>query len=69
MNGIFGQFKDDQEALLVLQGWSEGMKRNEIMQEHGLNEKQYRATVKRIRMKLLSPRNGGRGGEGHDGRD
>ena len=69
MNGVLGQFKDDQEALLVLQGWSEGMKRNEIMQEHGLNEKQYRATVKRIRMKLLSPTNGGGGGEKHDGQD
>jgi len=67
-NGILGRFKDDPEAMLVLQGWSEGMKRNEITKE-GLSENQYRATVKRIRMKLLSPTNGGGGGEKHDGQD
>jgi CheY-like chemotaxis protein len=60
-NRILGMFKDDPEAVLVLQSWSEGMKRNQIMQEHGLSEKQYRAAVKRIRMKLLSPTNGGGG--------
>ena len=67
-NGILGQFKDDPEAMLVLQGWSEGMKRNEITQE-GVSENQYRATVRRIRMKLLSPTNGGGGGEKHDGQE
>jgi CheY-like chemotaxis protein len=61
VNRIFGMFKDDPEAIFLLQGWSEGLKRNTIMQEHGLNEKQYRATVKRIRMKLPSPTNGGGG--------
>jgi CheY-like chemotaxis protein len=59
-NLILEEFKDDPEAILVLQGWSEGMKRNEITQE-GLSENQYRATVRRIRMKLLSPTNGGGG--------
>jgi hypothetical protein len=54
MNRIFGRFQDDPEALLVLQGWSEGIKKKEIMQEHGLSENQYRAAVKRIRMKLLT---------------
>ncbi len=68
INRILRIFKDDPEAMWVLQGWSEGMKRNEIMQE-GLSENQYRATVKRIRMKLLSPTNGGGGGEKHDGQD
>jgi CheY-like chemotaxis protein len=67
-NRILGQFKDDPEGMLVLQGWSEGMKRNEITQE-GLSENQYRAAVKRIRMKLLSRRNGSGGGEKHDGQD
>jgi hypothetical protein len=67
-NGILGKFKDDPEAILVLGGWSEGMKSNEIIEE-GLSENQYRATVKRIRMKLLSPTNGGGGGEKHDGQN
>jgi CheY-like chemotaxis protein len=69
LNRIFGRFKDDPEATLVLQGWSEGLKRNGIMQEHGLSEKQYRATVKRIRMTLPSQTNGEGGGEKHDGQD
>jgi CheY-like chemotaxis protein len=65
MNRMFVQFMDDPEARLVLQGWSEGMKKKEIMQR-GLSENQYRAAVKRIRMKLLPPTNGGGGGEKHD---
>ena len=69
VNGIFGMFKDDPEAISVLQGWSEGLKKNGIMHEHELSEKQYRAAVKRIRMKLPSPTNGGGGGEKHDGQD
>jgi CheY-like chemotaxis protein len=68
MNRIFLQFMDDPEARLVLQGWSKGMKRSEIMQE-SLSENQYRAAVKRIRMKLLTPTNGGGGGEKHDRQD
>jgi CheY-like chemotaxis protein len=68
INRILRMFKDDPEAILVLQGWSEGMKRNEITQE-GLSENQYRATVRRIRMKLLSLTSGGGGGEKHDGQD
>jgi hypothetical protein len=59
---------DDPEARLVLHGWSEGMKKKEIMQR-GLSENQYRAAVKRIRMKLLTPTNGGGGGEKHDRQD
>ena len=68
-NHILGKFNDDPEAVLLLQSWSEGMKRNEIIQEHKFSENQYRAAVKRIRMKLLSRRNGGRGDEDHDGQD
>ena len=32
INRMFEQFMDDPEALLVLHGWSEGMKKKEIMQ-------------------------------------
>jgi hypothetical protein len=67
-NGILEQFKDAPEALFVLRGWSKGMTKKEIMQQ-GLSENQYRATVRRIRMKLLGPTNGGGGGEKHDGQD
>jgi CheY-like chemotaxis protein len=65
----FATFKNDIEATQVLQGWFDGLEKNEIMQKYGLSENQYRAAVKRIRMRLLSPTNGGRGGEKHDGQD
>jgi CheY-like chemotaxis protein len=65
-NRTLERLKDDPAALLVLQGWSQGMNRNEILEE-GLSENQYRAAVRRIRIKLLSPKNGG--GEKHDGQD
>jgi CheY-like chemotaxis protein len=68
LRGFLERFKDDPKARLVLQVWSEGMTRKEIMQE-GLSENEYRAAVKRIRMKLLTPPNGGRGGEKHDRQD
>jgi CheY-like chemotaxis protein len=68
MNQVFVQFMDDPEARLVLQGWSEGMKKKEIVQR-GLSENRYRTAVKRIRMKLLTPTNGGGGGEKHDRQD
>jgi CheY-like chemotaxis protein len=55
-------FKDDLEATQVLRGWLDGLKKNEIMSEYGLDEKKYLASVKRIRVKLLDRRNGeGRG--------
>jgi CheY-like chemotaxis protein len=68
MNLLLGMFHDDPEAVLVLRCWSEGIKKREIMQE-GLSENQYRATVKRIRIKLLGSPNGGGGGEDHDGQN
>lgn len=64
-NRVLGQFRDDPAAVLILRGWSEGMKKNEMLEE-GLTDNQYRAAVKRIRMKLLSPTNGKGGGEKHD---
>jgi len=63
-NRVLGQFEDDLEAVLILRGWSEGLKKNEILEE-GLTDNQYRAAVKRIRIKLLSPTNG-KGREKHD---
>ena len=56
-NLVLGQFRDDPAAVLILRSWSEGMKKNEILAE-GLTDNQYRAAVKRIRMRLLSPTNG-----------
>ena len=58
-------FKDDPEATQVLQGLLDGLKKNEIMSKYGLDEKQYAAAVKRIRVKLLGRRNGGSRGEKH----
>jgi len=65
VEGMFRMFKDDKEATFVLEGWSEGMKKSEIMQKYELTEKQYDAATKRIRAKLLGPRNGGDGAEKH----
>ena len=66
---VFAEFKDDVEATQVIQGWFDGLKKNGIMQKYELSENRYRAAVKRIRMKLLSPINGREGGQKHDGRD
>ena len=62
---IFRMFKNDKEATLVLEGWSEGMKKNEIMQKNELTAKQYDGATKRIRVRLLGPRNAGGGDERH----
>jgi CheY-like chemotaxis protein len=58
---IFGKFEDDRDATLVLEGWSEDMQKNEILQKYELTAKQYDAAAKRIRAKMLDPRNGGGG--------
>jgi CheY-like chemotaxis protein len=62
---IFRMFKDDKEVTLVLEGWSKGMKKNEITQKYELTAKQYDAATKRIRAKLLGRRNGRNGGGEH----
>jgi CheY-like chemotaxis protein len=54
-------FKDDPEATQVLRGLLDGLQKHEI----GLDKKQYAATEKRIRVKLLGRRNGGSRGEKH----
>jgi len=45
---VFDLFKEDNEAILVFEGWVDGMTGPEIM-ELGLTKHQYEATVKRIR--------------------
>ena len=66
---VFAEFADDVEATQVIQGWFDGLKKNGIIQKYALSENRYRAAVKRIRMKLLSPTNGSGGGQKHDGQD
>ncbi len=63
---VLTKFKDDPEATQVLHGLLDGLKKNEIMQKYGLGEKQYTAALKRIRVKLPGPRNGGGKDEKHD---
>lgn len=59
---VFAVFKHDPEATQVLQGFMDGLKKNEIMLRYRLEEKKYAAAVRRIRVKLLGGRhNGGRG--------
>jgi CheY-like chemotaxis protein len=54
---LLTMFKDDTEGTQVLQGWLDGLTKDEIVLKYGLN-KQYAAVVKRI-LKLLGRRNGG----------
>jgi CheY-like chemotaxis protein len=58
---IFNMFMDDKEAILALQGLSEGKKKNEIIQKYEFTARQYDAVTKRIRMKLLGLKNRGGG--------
>lgn len=53
---IFDLFREDDEAILVLEGWVEGMSGPEIM-ELGLTKERYEATVKRIRYAAERERN------------
>ena len=63
---ILAKFKEDPEATHVLHGLLDGLKKNEIMSRYGLDEKQYAASVKRIRVKLLDRKNdGGSRSENH----
>ena len=64
---IFTTFENDKDATLVLEGWSEGMEKNEILQKYELTAKQYDAATRRIRVKLFGRRNGG-GGDEQNGR-
>ena len=58
-------FKDDPQATQVLHGLLDGLRKNEIMPRCGLTEKEYLAVVKRIRVRVLSQRNGGGSGDKH----
>ena len=62
---IFRMFTDDTDATQVLQGWYDDLKPNEIRQKYGLDEKRFAAAKKRIRVKSMSRRSGGGGGEEH----
>lgn len=53
---ILAKFRDDPDATHVLHGLLDGLKKNEIMSRYGLDEKQYAASVKRIRVKVLGPK-------------
>ena len=49
---ILAIFKNDREAVAVVEGLLEGLKKNEIVQKYGLAQKRYEAVLKRIRMRL-----------------
>jgi len=56
---ILSADRDDADASRLLEGWIDGLKKNEILSKYGLDEKRYSAAVRRMRMKLLD----GKGGE------
>ncbi len=51
---ILAIFEDDPEATLVLRGWIDGLRKNEIMVGVGLSARRYAAIVNRIRLKLAA---------------
>ncbi len=53
---IFELFHGDDEAILVLQGWVEGMSGPEIM-DLGFTKQRYEATIKRIRYAVQRTKN------------
>lgn len=65
-NRVLTIFKDDPEATQVLQGLLDGLKKIEIKSKYVLDEKQYTAAVKRIRVTLLGRRNDGEKDGRHD---
>jgi hypothetical protein len=54
---ILAKFKDDPDATHVLHSLLDGLQKNEIISRYGLDEKQYSASVKRIRVKVLGRKN------------
>lgn len=55
-NLILATLRDDTDATQLLEGWMDGLKKNEILRKYGLDEKRYAAAVRRIRIKLLGKR-------------
>lgn len=60
---ILKEFEDSPEAAQVLRALAQGKRKNHIMQECGLTENQYKAAVRRIRVKLSRRDNGSGTGE------
>lgn len=55
---ILSTLRDDPDATAVLEGWMNGLKKNEILAKYDLGEKRYTAAVRRLRLKLLGSRGG-----------
>lgn len=49
---ILARFKHDPEAIALIQGLLDGLKKSESVQKYGFSQKRYEAVLKRIRMKL-----------------
>ena len=58
-------FQKDSEAIAVLRGLLSGMRKKEVMQNHGLAEESYKAAMKRIRSRFFSRQNERPGGNAH----
>lgn len=52
---VFGMFKDDNDAILVLEGWRDGWKREDFIAV-GMSPSDYDATVKRIHYRFRNER-------------
>jgi CheY-like chemotaxis protein len=60
---VFKRLHDDPEATRVLQGWMDGLRKDEIRTKYALDKNRYAAIVKRIRVKLLNVSCSGRNEE------
>jgi CheY-like chemotaxis protein len=54
---ILAMFGDDPDATVVLNGWMDGLNKNDIMVKHGLEAKKYASAVRRIRQKVAAREN------------
>lgn len=57
-NRMLRTLRDDPDATVVLLGWMNGLRKNEILAKYSLDEKSYAAAVRRMRLKLLGSRGG-----------
>jgi hypothetical protein len=61
-DSVLELLQDSPHATQVFRGLVERLKKTEIMSKYGLDEKQYAAAMRRIRVRLLSERNNGNRG-------
>jgi len=52
IQGIYGHFEDDEEAVLVLMGWADGLRGKDLREATGLDQGKLDYAIKRIRTRM-----------------